>query len=97
MNRRDVLPWYLYSHQMESGQYLDEVAKIEGQQEREDHLRKMHIEKGSKVRVMSIPGFENGQCMCGGTHIDGLDRIKRITVTKFKKKNKNFRVSYQVE
>merc|ERR1712032_506916 len=85
--------------QMSSGRYLAEVAKISGEEEkeREEHMKQMHIEKGSTVRVVRVPGFENGSCMCGGTHIDRIGRIKRIEVTKFKKKNKNFRVSYRVE
>ena len=77
--------------------YLNDVVKINDVNERELHMNKMKINKESIVRVMSIPGFDNGECMCGGTHIDGINRIKKITITKFKKKNQNFRVSYKVE
>lgn len=78
-------------------EYLDTVAKIEDGKERKEHVVKMKIDESSKLRVVAVPGFDNGSCMCGGTHIDRVDRIKRINVTKFKKKNKNFRVSYNVE
>ena len=78
--------------QMGCAQYLDAVAKIGGARDREEHMAKMRIDKESTVRVVSVPGFENGACMCGGTHIDGIGRIKKITVVKFKKKNRNFRV-----
>ena len=83
--------------QMESGLYLDAVAKIEGDRERRAHLDAMHIAEGDTVRVVAVPGFEGAQCSCGGTHIDRIERIRKITITKFKKKNKNLRVSYKVE
>ena len=82
---------------MECKEYLDNVVKINDVNKREQHMKMMKISKESIVRVMSIPGVENGECMCGGTHIDGINRIKKIIVTKFKKKNQNFRVSYKVE
>ena len=83
---------------MKCDKFLDEVAKIGNDaKEREEYMKKMRISKESMVRVMSVPGFANGECMCGGTHIDRIGRIKKLTVTKFKKKNKNFRVSYKVE
>merc|ERR1712228_252059 len=82
---------------MPCNQYLDDVAKLSNVNERKEHMLKMKICKESMVRVMSVPGFEDGECMCGGTHIDRIGRIKKLTITKFKKKGKHFRVSYKVE
>ena len=50
--------------------YLNQVAKITDVKEREQHRNKMKISKESQVRVMSIPAFINGECMCGGTHVE---------------------------
>eukprot|EP01084_Bolivina_argentea_P266383 451802_1 len=82
---------------MRCDEYLDNVVKIMDNKQREQHMNKMKINTESMVRVVSFPDFPNGECMCGGTHIDALNRIKKITITKFKKKNRNFRVSYKVQ
>ena len=55
-----------------------------------------YIPVGSDLRVLKLVDSDHG-CPCGGTHVQHVQDLVEINVTKIQKKGKNLRVSYGVK
>jgi len=54
-----------------------------------------YIPEGTPLRVLKLTADDVG-CPCGGTHVEHVQDIKEIQITKIQKKGKSIRVSYGV-
>jgi len=55
-----------------------------------------YIKEGQELRVLKLTEEDFG-CPCGGTHVEHVNDIGELTVTKITKKSKNIRVAYNVK
>merc|ERR1712098_379900 len=46
--------------------------------------------------VRNVAYGDDPGCPCGGTHVNSTGQLGKVTITKLKKKQKNFRIGYRV-
>merc|ERR1711964_61442 len=93
-------------YHFEDGSYVEYVGNIESkdraaakekiQQELDALIAcdlKVIVTNGSVRQV----AFGKDQCYpCGGTHVNSTAELGKVTITKLKKKQKNFRIGYKI-